>query len=369
MSLVAPSAAFRVFQFDAKIEADAILESFAQDAIAPIETLNADPLSGWATPRFLIDREISEETCHVGKFLHVFLSKASRRVPSALLRTYCRMEELSFMRENGLKSVNRRQRAEIKEALAKRLLPKMPPTLQGIEVAVDLDRRLLYTDGTGEKQMDALAVAFARAAHTALVPLDAAGAAQRLFSVQPENLDPASFTPEDNGNFVVNDIGLDFFTWLYWRFRTGENKFKFSPSSPEIVVELDGPLSMMLQAQGAFRTSLSDGTPLFSAEAKTALLGGKKISGFRIAFDIGGDKYVGAVSAPGFAFRSVKPPATDANRDENATFLDRMAGLQTFSDTFYSLYGSFLKERADSDAWNKTIAAIRDWMPGMDEKA
>ena len=369
MSLTAPSAAFRVFQFDAKLDVDSILAAFAQDAIPPIETLNAEPLSGWATPRFLIDREIDGETCHVGKFLHVFLSKASRRVPSALLRTYCRMEELSFLRENGLKSINRRQRAEIKEALSKRLLPKMPPTLQGIEVAVDLDRNLLYTDGTGEKQVDALAVAFARTAHTALVPLDAAVAAQRLFSVQAENLDPISFTPEDNGDFVVNDIGLDFFTWLYWRFRTGENKFQLSPSSPAVVVELDGPLSMMLQAQGAFRTSLSDGTPLFSAEAKTALLGGKKISGFRVAFDIAGDKYVGAVSAPGFTFRSVKPPAIDANRDEAATFLDRMAGLQTFADTFYSLYGVFLKERTHSEAWNKTLAAIRDWMPDMDEKA
>ena len=369
MSLAKSSSTFRVFQFAAKLEAEKLLEALANDAIPPLETLNSEPISGWATPRYLIDREITDENCHVGKFVHAFLVKAQRRIPSALLRTYCRMEEVAFMRDNGLKSVNRRQKQEIKESMVKRMLPKMPPTLQGAEVAVDLDRNLLYTDATGEKQADAVSIAFARAAHTALVPLDAAGAAQRLFSVQPESLEPASFTPDDNGDFVVNDIGLDFFTWLYWRFRTGENEFDVGKGRPSVTVELDGPLSLVLQGQGAFRTSLQDGTPLFSREAKTALLAGKKVSGFKISLDIGGEKYAGAVSAPSFTLRSVKPPAVDRNRDENASFLDHMAGLQTFADAFYGLYGAFLHERSDSSAWGKTVSEIRKWMPGMDEKA
>lgn len=369
MSLAKSSSTFRVFQFDAKIDPRTILEAFANDAIPPIETLNTEPISGWATPRFLLDREINEENCHVGKFIHAFLAKAQRRIPSALLRTYCRMEEIAFMRDNGLKAVNRRQRQEIKESMVKRMLPKMPPTLQGAEVAIDLDRRLLYTDATGDKQADAVAIAFARAAHTALVPLDAVGAAQRLFAVQPESLEPASFTPENNGDFVANDIGLDFFTWLYWRFRTEKNTFEIGKGRPPVTIELDGPISLVLQAEGAFRTSLQDGTPLFSREAKTALLAGKKINGFRVAIEIGGEKFTGAVSAPLFTLRGVKPPAVDRNREESASFLDHMAGLQAFTDAFYGIYGAFVAERADSDAWNKTLSAIRKWMPEMDEKA
>ncbi|MBR1837259.1 MAG: recombination-associated protein RdgC [Kiritimatiellae bacterium] len=369
MPLSKASSTFRVFRFDAKLDPDELLEAFARDAIPPLETLNVDPISGWASPRFLVDREINGETCRAGKFVHVFLSKAQRRLPSSLLRTYCRMEEIEFMKANGLKSVNRNQRREIKESLAKRMLPKMPPTLQGIEVAVDTDRNLLYADCSGDKQVDALAVAFAQAARTALVPLDAAGAAQRLFAVAPESLEPASFTPADNGDFVVNDIGLDFFTWLYWRFRTGKNEFRLSKNGPPAKVELDGPISLVLQGEGAFRTSLADGTPLFSAEAKTALLGGKKVSGFKFAMELGEAKYQCSVTAPSFCFRSAKPPATDRNRDENAAFLDHMAGLQDFADAFYGLYGEFLRERSDAGAWTGTVAAIREWMPGMDEKA
>ena len=212
MALSQGSASFRLFQFDAKLDPDALLEACAADALPPLPLagLRETAISGWSSPRFFTDGEINDETCRAGKFVHLSLVKAERKIPKSLLNAYCRAEEVALMREKGLDSVNRATRQQIKEEVAKQLLPKMQPTLKGIDLAIDLERSLLYTDAKSDKQVDALAEAFARAAHTALVPLDAAGAALRRHNVRTDELAPASFTPEDNGDFVVNDPGLDF---------------------------------------------------------------------------------------------------------------------------------------------------------------
>ena len=368
MSLTQAAASFRVFQFEAKLSPD-VLSAFAEDAVPPFEVLRDEPLAGWATPRFLTDAEISEETCHAGKFLHLSLTREERRIPKALLTVYCRREELRFMKEKGVNALSRQDRQAIKEAVRKQMLPRTPPSLAGNDVAIDLDRSLLYTDAKTDKQVDLLAERFAKAARTALVPLDAAGAAQRLFNVRTDELAPASVTPENNGDFVVNDIGLDFLTWLYWRFRTDDALFELRPGSPRLAVAIDGPLSLVLEAQGAFQIGLRNGTPVQSREIKSALLGGKKIASLKLFFTLGDDTYQASVSAPSFAVTGLKLPPVDKNRDAAATFVDRMAYLQAFSDAFHALYGVFLRDRADAAAWQRTVAAIRKWLPTMPVKA
>ena len=368
MSLTQAAASFRVFQFEAKLSPD-VLSAFAEDAVPPFEVLRDEPLAGWATPRFLTDAEISGETCHAGKFLHLSLTREERRIPKALLTVYCRREELRFMKEKGVNALSRQDRQAIKEAVRKQMLPRTPPSLAANDVAIDLDRSLLYTDAKTDKQVDLLAERFAKAARTALVPLDAAGAAQRLFNVRTDELAPASFTPENNGDFVVNDIGLDFLTWLYWRFRTDDALFELRPGSPRLAVAIDGPLSLVLEAQGAFQIGLRNGTPVQSREIKSALLGGKKISSLKLFFTLGDDTYQASVSAPSFAVTGLKLPPVDKNRDAAATFVDRMAYLQAFSDAFHALYGVFLRDRADAAAWQRTVAAIRKWLPTMPVKA
>ena len=361
---------FRVFQFDAKLDPAEVLPALAENAIPPVEMLHDQPLVGWAAPRFLLDRDISDETCHAGSFLHLFLAKAQRKIPSSLLNAYCRMEEIAYMKEQGKNYVNRATRRQIKESVVKRVLPKMPPALSGNEVAVDLKRSLLYTDAKTDAQLDALSAAFAQAAHTALVPLDAAGAAERLFNVRADELAPVSYTPENNGDFVVNDPGLDFFTWLAWRFLSGDGSFPLpGAGAPRADIVLDGPVSLLLEAQGAFQTSLRHGTPLLSRECKTALLGGKKIASFKLLLTLGGETWTALVSAPSFTFSGLKTPPVEKDRDDAAVFVDRMRLLQEFSDAFYALYGVFLRERTDPEAWRKTLAAVAKWMPSMEVKA
>ena len=366
MSLV-QSPSFRVFEFEAKL-GDSFLEQCARGAIPPLETLNETPLAGWSSPRYLVDGEITSETCMAGKFAHLFVSTAERRVPASLLAVYCRKTELELVKEKGPGALNRAARREIKASVRKQMLKRMPPTISGLEVAVDMDRSVVYTDAKTDKQVDKVALAFHQAARSALVALDPAGAALRRFGVQAESLSPAVFTPENNGDFVVNDIGLDFLTWAVWRHDTGRTKFA-GPGGADVSFSVDGPVSLVLEAQGAHHIALREGAPLASPEFKSALLAGKKVSSLRLGFLIGDEFWSGTVSGPTFTFSSVKPPATDSNRAESATFAERMGRLQTWTETFFSFYGAFLEARTDEAEWKKQLAAIRAWVPALKVRA
>lgn len=364
MPLTNPTLSLNVFEFEAKPAADEALEAFAGLAIPPIETLNVEPISGWATPRFLLDREVTDETCRAGKYLHVNFAKAERKIPKSLLTAYCRMEELAVMKERGLQSLSRKEKAAIKEEMKKRMLPKMPPQLTGSDVALDLPARRLYTDATSQGRIEKLELLFAQTLHTAMVPLDPAGAAVRLFGVQAEDLAPVVFSPKPNGDFVVNSIGFDFLTWLLFRVETGRTSFDLGGGQRDVRVALDGPVAMRLEAQGAHRVALRDGAPLGGVECQAALLAGKKISSVKMALQLAEDQvYAAVVDGGTFSFHSLKPPALDANRDAREIFADRMSQLQVFADAFYALYGVFLRERTDAKAWDATIRDIHAWLP------
>ena len=189
MSLV-KSPAFRVFEFEAKLD-DTFLDECAKGAIAPLETLNETPLTGWSSPRYLVDGEINADTCRAGKYVHLFVSTAQRRVPASLLAVYCRKTELEMMKEKGVSSLSRATVREIRESVRKQMLKRMPPSISGLEVAIDTDRSIVYTDAKTDKQVDAVSLAFHQAARSALVPLDPAGAALRRFGVQADSLAPA----------------------------------------------------------------------------------------------------------------------------------------------------------------------------------
>ena len=219
-------------------------------------------------------------------------------------------------------------------------------------------------------RIEKLELLLAQTLHTAMVPLDPVGAAVRLFNVQAEDLEPVVFSPKPNGDFVVNNIGFDFLTWLLFCAETGRTSFDLGGGLRDVRVALDGPVAMRLEAQGAHRVALRDGAPLGGVECQAALLAGKKISSVKMALQLAEDQvYAAVVDGGTFSFHSLKPPALDANRDPREIFVDRMSQLQVFSDAFYALFGLFLRERTDGETWGKTIRAIHAWLPARRAQA
>lgn len=361
MALSSGKCSFRVFEFDADLPAD-ILDSFRQRALPPLDTLSEEPLVGWVSPLHLMDSEIVEATCRAGKYIHLNVSKAVRKVPGSLLRAYCKMEELAVMKENGVTSLSRADRKQIKDDLRKQMLPKMPPTLTGSDVAIDPEAHRLVTDSTADKQNERIQELFAECTHSVLKPMTPASVALRHFGVNVDELDVAMFTPDPKVDFAANDPGLDFLTWLFYRHENGLGEFTLNKSAP-IVVALDGPVQLHLEGEGAHRTGLSDGDPLHSVEIQAALMAGKKIRSVKMLLKRGEEEFSFTLDGPTFTFRGAKLPKEDENRDDASKFADGMMHYQTLIEAFFGIYGIFLRERTDPEAWNAFIADFRKWLP------
>jgi len=104
---------FRVYEVQESMGTE-IIKDFAKNVAPPIKNLGRDPISGWVGPRHLLDAEITEANCLSSGFIRVTLMKAERKIPDALLRATCRLEEQMEMQSRGVAMLNRATKREIK---------------------------------------------------------------------------------------------------------------------------------------------------------------------------------------------------------------------------------------------------------------
>jgi hypothetical protein len=100
---------------------------------------------------------------------------------------------------------------------------------------------------------------------------------------------------------------------------------------------------------------------MLSAEARTALLSGKKLKKAKLQFVRGEEVWAFTFDADEFVFRSLKLPQTETF-DRVGKFQERMVLLETFRQCYFHLFREFVKERDNSAQWKKTKEAMRQWV-------
>ena len=355
---------FRTFYLPNGIPHNAI-EHFADHCAPPITTLGSDEISGWVSGRHLLDRNITEENALYAGYLRLTLMKAERKIPEALLRAECKMEELVLMQAENLAFLKREQRSEIKKEVSERLLPSMPPSLTGIPTVYNSDAKLLYASAMSDKQVDALTIHFEATQGCAIVPMNPITAAMRLKKIDVSMLDPTSFSPELEDPLAHNSIGQDFLTWLWFYSEARGGLMKIDDTSYAIMIE--GPLTFFMQGAGAHVTVLRNGTPEISAEAKTALLSGKKLLRSKITIGNEHESWTTNLDADEFIFRGFKLPKTE-KVDAITAFQQRMISLNRFDDAFMGFYDRFLSIRLNKDKWASEQKDIHEWVNNRQSK-
>ena len=136
MGFESGSISFRMFYLTGPMPEDAI-RRFIKHAAPPLEALGHEAVTGWVTGRHLLDRNITAETAYIAGYLRLTLMKAERKIPESLLRAECFMEELAELQARGVQFLKREVRAEIRRNVTERILPNMPPTLQGLSFVHD----------------------------------------------------------------------------------------------------------------------------------------------------------------------------------------------------------------------------------------
>jgi len=337
-----------------------VVSRFAAQAAPPIDTLSDGEIHGWVTGRHLLDRNITPDTAFLGGFLRLSLMHAERKIPEALLRAECRMEELARMQAENLPRLSQTVRREIRESITKRLLPKMPPTLKGLSMVADPAARLVYTTALSDKQLDAFQVNFSMAAGFGGVPVLPETAAVMRRNVSIKDWPATSFSPEVDDPDVSNDPGLDFFTWLWFAAESRGGMFTLGNLGSWAAM-VEGPLTLVREGAGAHEAVVRRGEPLVSAETKAALMDGKKLRRAKLTLARMEETWSCTFDAPTFTVRGLKLPEGE-KLDLVSKFQERMQYLDVFKEAVLSLFDRFVDERNKPATWEKTRAEIHAWV-------
>ena len=360
MSFESGSDSFRMFYVVPGLPEDA-LEKFARNAAPPLKTLGVEQIQGWVGGRHLLDLPIAEENAFFGGHLRLTLMKAERKIPTSLLRAECMMEEIAWMRAENKPFVDRKTRAEIRKEVTDRLHPQMPPTLKGLPFVHDERGGVLYANATSDKQTDALRVNWLRTLGMELIPVAAATAAAKRRGVDVREWSKTSFSPEVPDSEMEEAPGLDFLTWL-WFLSEAHGGIFTSSELGDCAVALEGPLLFTREGNGAHETSLRKGMPTVSAEAKTALLGGKKLRRAKLTLARTDETWSCSFDADAFVFRGLKMPEPKEMLDPVSRFQDRMTKLGLFRDVFFELFDLFLEDRGNPKNWAAAKKQIHRWV-------
>lgn len=359
MSFESGSMTFRMFYLPQKLPADHV-ERFAARAAPPLKSLGDAPLRGWVTGRHLLDTHITRDTAYYAGYLRLSMMKAERKIPASLLKAECRMEELVRMQAENRAELDRKTRSEIRKEIEARLLPTMPPQLKGMALVHKPESQVVFCEATSDKQMDALEASFREALGFGVIPVSPQYAAARRLKFDMRDYTPTSFSPDCEDDSVGNSAGQDFLTWL-WFYSEARGGIMQLPSGNDFAVMIEGPLTFVLEGQGAHETVLRRGTPALSVEAKIALLSGKKLRKARLVLARGQDTWQVSLDAETFVFRGLKLPEGE-KLEPISRFQERMTSLETFTTAFLEIFDRFMKERIDEKAWAKTRGEIHRWV-------
>lgn len=366
MSIESGSVSFRLFYVPNPMPAD-VVARFAAHAMPPIDTLSDGTIQGFVTGRHMLDRHITEDTAFFGGYLRLCLAQAERKVPEALLRAECRMEELAHMQARGLERVSGSVRREIRRAIEARLVPQAQPQIRGIPFVYDQRNALIYAGALSDKQVDAFQIFFAQAVGFSLLPVTPDMAAIKRHQANVRDWPPASFSPQRADEEVSHDPGLDFLTWLWFIAEAAGGQVKI-PEVGVVALMIEGPLLLVKEGAGAHEATLRRGEPLLSSEAKAALLDGKKLRRAKLTLALGERPWTATIDATSFVFRSLRLPEGEM-LDAVSKFQERMDQLDLFHRAFLGLFDLFVADRRAPAKWAGIVTQIGEWITNRKVRA
>ena len=339
------------------------LEKFAALRAGSLEASDLDATSGWVTGRHLLDSNITEESATLAGYVRLTWRTASRKVPAALLKAECRMEELARMAAEGVPFLKAKDRAEIRSEVRDRLTPKMPPTIKAIPFVYQPGTCHLFVTALSDNLIDTFCGALREAVGFAGTPDEPAPMALRLKNADLMDLPGDGFSKETADTAMEMLPGREFLTWLWFKAESQNGRVALGDGR-SLDVLIEGPLTFAHEGDGAHVSVLKKGMPERSAEAKTCLKSGKKLKAATVTLALDeATQWRFQLDADTFAVRSLKVPQSEGPLDSVSRFQERMIYLEQFRDIFTDLYGGFAELRSNSRRWKNELEKIRAWVP------
>ncbi|MBR0057052.1 MAG: hypothetical protein IJP66_06955 [Kiritimatiellae bacterium] len=356
---------FRLFKCGEEIN-EGLIEAFRRRLAPRPEAITAAPMEAWAGWRHLLDRDLDEDHCLFIPWLYISRMKSERKIPKALLRSYCRLEEAEALKKSGAETLAPAARAEIRERIIGRLTPDMPPTLTGYGVVVDFATGAVYAEATSAKAAEAFAEAFKSTSGHTLAALNPETVAVLRKGVNANDLESAVFTDDESVEIPERcSLGLEFLTWMWYSWEEEADAFE-NTRGDRVEYLMEGPVAFYNEGKGAHTVVIRNGLPLQSREAGAALLCGKKVRKIKFSMATAAGAWTATLDSD-FTFGGVKLPKERGGGKQ--TVQERMGLLDTFVESVFSLYDKFLDLRSDAHAWARVEKKMRAWVRRRAEMA
>ena len=359
MSFESGAISFRMFYAPPSLPDDA-LDRFAQQSMPSLKGMGSGEVGGWVGGRHYLDVPIGEHNARYAGYLRLMYVQAAKKIPSSLFKAECKLEEYAQMQAEKKAFLKRKDREEIRKNVEARLLPQMPPQLKGFSFVYDPNSRLVYAEALSEKQADLFKIMFIKTLSVRLIEVTPETAAAERRKIDVQDWPSVSFSPDVTDEQVDPHVGQDFLTWLCFLSEERGGIVKIRDLG-EFGVMLEGPVTFVMEGQGAHETVLRKGMPLLSPESKTCLQSGKKLRRARLTLARKDETWQVTLDADLFTFRGLKLPEVD-EKDPINRFQERMLRLDMFKEVFLELYDRFLDERRDPAQWAKVLKDIHRWV-------
>lgn len=131
---------------------DRFAEKLALHAFKPVDPASEEERAlGWCSPHFPLDVDLHEGIYLHDEYLVLALRIDTLKVPGPILKIYTEAECRRVMAEQKVDSLNRYQRAEIKERVKQELRKKILPSIKTIDMVWSLEKGLVrFWSGNGK---------------------------------------------------------------------------------------------------------------------------------------------------------------------------------------------------------------------------
>ncbi len=344
------------FKYDGELPEN-LVDIFANRRACDECMITDEPHFGWVAGSRLLDNQIDEGSISHGSFYYLTLRRAERKIPASYLNALCRAEEHAAQVTRQLDFIPKKLKTEIKEDIIDKNLMKMPPSLSGIPMVISPVDKMIIVGATSAAQQDLFVEHFFTATGIEPLPITPAYWLDKNFQKTEVDVPVIEFAKD-----IVDDtnIGRDFLTWL-WYFSEVEGKISHETYG-EFDIMLEGPLTMAAATDslGSAETVIKNGeAPQRSAEAKAALLIGKKLKKAKFTLTNLDKVYVGNFDADKFAVGSLNLPEGEKMDDFNR-FEERMNNLIIFQAALEAYFNKFV-ETLFADDIADTQEKIQQW--------
>ncbi|MBK8914042.1 MAG: hypothetical protein IPM64_05460 [Phycisphaerales bacterium] len=340
-------------------------------------------VSGWIGPRHLFETDIDARHACFGRYLLLALRIDRARIPSALLRSYIRIEEDAALEASGREFLSRAERRRARDAALSRAERELREgahrQIRAAPVLIDVEGGTVLCGSTGTLVADRLMQTFSDTFGVGIEPQTPDRVAERLMTHARNTRALDTLTPmrlgrpprdfaDDAADGIETDrswLGKELLTWLWFQSERNDAALRVR-GGEDVTVMLDRTLRLRCDYGLTGVDAITADSPTRLPEAHAALAVGKQPvrAGLILGSPAGEARLT--LDALRFTVSGLSIVEEETEGDARARLEARFERIIDSANLLDALFDVFLQRRCARD-WAAEQKEMTAWAQGRRE--